>query len=171
MENTPGERRNPIKVDEKGLQVWPVLRLHLEEKHWKSSVVPTVKNDKDVVEKKVGPHLTTFVVLTEPPLNILKPVKVLPKFLLSGGLWVIVIFNCKQDKVIPIQFTEVHEDPCGVRLSSSYHFVVEGYSHRAIISGDAGDNTSQGEFTQNGGGGQNRSSGSVVVERGTHFIG
>ena len=51
---------------------------------------------------------TTVVVLLEPPFNVFESLEVFFKVLLSGGGWVVILLNSKEDKVIFIQFIDVH---------------------------------------------------------------
>ena len=48
----------------------------------------------------------SFVILAA--FDILKSTKILLKVLLSGGPGILIVLNSKEDKVILVQFTEVH---------------------------------------------------------------
>ena len=51
---------------------------------------------------------TTIVVLLQPSLNVFEPLQVLFKLVLSGSGWIVIIFNTKEEDVILVQFTKIH---------------------------------------------------------------
>ena len=51
---------------------------------------------------------TSFMILLQPSLNIFEPLEIFFKVLLSGGCWIVIMLNGKKDKVIFIQFINIH---------------------------------------------------------------
>lgn len=51
---------------------------------------------------------TTIVVLLQPSLNVFEPLQVLFKLVLSRSGWIVIIFNTKEEDVILVQFTKIH---------------------------------------------------------------
>ena len=51
---------------------------------------------------------TSFVVLLQPSFNVFEPLEIFFEVLLGGGCWIVIMFNSKEDKVIFIQFIDVH---------------------------------------------------------------
>ena len=51
---------------------------------------------------------TTFVILLQPSLYVFESFEIFLKLLMSGGRWVLIVFDSKEKEIILIQLTKIH---------------------------------------------------------------
>ena len=100
--------RHPIQITEKRYHTRPVFVINLIEQNGNGGVIPTIEDNNQVVEKEMGVHLPSLVILLQPPFDVFETIEIFIKIVLCCCCRIVIMLDSKKKEIILVQFIKSH---------------------------------------------------------------